>query len=99
MNIDIELDELTLFGIYSDPKRDARRHTASIAYAVDVPEDIAGRAGDDAAKVARVHVSEIDNLDFFADHKTILQDFIAQREGSGSRSANVTVKRDVCSMK
>lgn len=103
MNIDIRLDELSLFGMYSDPVRDARRHTASVAYVVDIPEEVVGRAGDDAAKVARVHISKINDLDFFADHKTILKDFIAQREGSTTLSVgndgDRPVKRDVCAMK
>ena len=100
MNIDIQLDELSLFGMYSDPQRDARRHTASVAYVVDIPEEVVGRAGDDAAKVARVHISSINDLDFFADHKTILKDYIAQREGKSTLStSDHPVKRDVCSMK
>ena len=98
MNIDIPRNEATLFGVYSDPQRDARRHTASIVYVVDLPEETVAKAGDDAAKVSRVHVDEVPGLDFFADHKTILSDFIAQRRGASELSIHDPIKRNVCQM-
>ena len=98
MNIDIPKNKATLFGVYSDPQRDARRHTASIVYVVDIPEETVARAGDDAAKVSKVHMNDIANLDFFADHKTILNDYIAQRKGMSILSVEDPIKRDVCMM-
>ena len=51
--MDIDLNEvgggMTLFGVYGDPMRDARRHTTSAVYVVDIPEGVVPRAGDDAA--------------------------------------------------
>jgi 8-oxo-dGTP diphosphatase len=98
MNVDIPLNKAKLFGVYSDPKRDARRHTISVVYILDIPEETIARAGDDAAKVTKVHIDDIPNLDFFADHKTILSDFIAQRQGSSTLSKVDPIKRDVCLM-
>ena len=99
MNVDIELNKATLFGVYSDPKRDARRHTLSIVYVLDIPEETIAQAGDDAAKVVKVNAEDIPNLDFFSDHKTILSDFIAHRRGEKTLSlVDTTTKRNVCSV-
>lgn len=96
MNVDIPLNKAKLFGVYSDPRRDARRHTASIVYVLDIPEETITRAGDDAAKVSRVHIDDIPKLDFFADHKTILNDYIAQRQGASSLPKDDPIRREVC---
>ena len=68
-----------LFGVYNDPMRDARRHTASAVYVVEVPEGLQPTAGDDATLVVRFPLSEVENNEFFVDHKTILRDFIKAR--------------------
>ena len=99
MNIDITMDHATLFGVYSDPKRDARRHTASIVYHLDIPDyEPTVKAGDDAKKIVKVHENDIDDMDFFADHKTILKDFIAQRKGATELRKDDPIKRNVCSL-
>ena len=63
------------FGVYSDPRRDNRRPTASIIYVLDIPLSYEPKAGDDAKGVKRVLLSDIDQLDFFADHLSILLDY------------------------
>jgi len=98
MNVDIPLNKAKLFGVYSDPKRDGRRHTVSAVYVLDIPEETYTQAGDDAAKVVKVHIDDIPNLDFFADHKTLLSDYIAQRNGSRTLSKDDSIQRDVCNM-
>lgn len=75
------------FGIYSDPRRDIERHrhSVSIVYTVDIPEQYKPIAGDDASEVIRIHVGALEKEDFFIDHKVILMDykkFIAGTEGS-----------------
>ena len=99
MNIDITMEHATLFGVYSDPKRDTRRHTASIVYHLEIPDyEPSLKAGDDAKKIVKVHEDDIDGMDFFADHKTILKDFIAQRKGAANLSKDDPIKRNVCSL-
>mmetsp|Transcript_20608 Transcript_20608/g.59083 ORF Transcript_20608/g.59083 Transcript_20608/m.59083 type:complete len:248 (-) Transcript_20608:79-822(-) len=63
------------FGLYSDPRRDNRRPTASIIYVLDIPLSYKPKGGDDAKGVKRVALADIDHLDFFADHLTILLDY------------------------
>ena len=74
MDIDL-VDPPILFGVYSDPRRDNRRRTVSVAYAVHLKEDIHPRAGDDVKEVSRITLDEIEKHNYFSDHKTILLDF------------------------
>jgi len=62
---------LKLIGVYSDPKRDPRGHTCSVAFLahVDAAEP---KAGDDAAAAAWVKVWRGETLAF--DHAQILHD-------------------------
>lgn len=71
---DLELTEIKQFHTYSDPKRDPRFHTIAtvfIAKAKGKP-----RAGDDAAGLKVVKLSEIEKIDFAFDHKKILEDYL-----------------------
>jgi 8-oxo-dGTP diphosphatase len=62
---------LSLIGVYSDPKRDPRGHTVSIAYRVEVAGfDV--RAGDDAAEAA--FVTDWQGAELAFDHRTIVDD-------------------------
>lgn len=75
ISLDVEIK--SLLGVYSDPKRDDRFHTASVAYvckATGIP------VGADDAKEANIYSLEnlpIDSLAF--DHAEILRDYLTQR--------------------
>ena len=66
----------TLLGAFSDPRRDKRRHTVSVAYIVTFPKGSQLIAGDDAKEVTRVHFDEIKKIDMFADHQVIVKDYL-----------------------
>jgi 8-oxo-dGTP diphosphatase len=68
----VELGELTLVGIYSDPKRDPRGHTVSIAYATLLPDAAVPRAGSDATSAE--WVTEWRALPLAFDHSRIVAD-------------------------
>lgn len=74
MGIDL-VEPPLLFGVYSDPRRDNRRHTVSITYAVRLNENARPVAADDVKEVKRIPLQDIEKYSFFADHKTILTDF------------------------
>lgn len=77
----------TLFGVYSDPRRDNRRHTVSVAYAIRFDEnDTHPVAADDVKEVHRLALDEIEAHTYFADHKTILTDFRALLRGEHVQS-------------
>ncbi len=76
----LDLIELQQFHTYSDPKRDPRFHTIDtvfIAKAKGTP-----RAGDDAADIKVIKLSQIEKLEFAFDHKKILQDYCATKRAS-----------------
>jgi len=66
-----------LLGVYSDPARDPRRHTASVVYVAEARGE--PRAGDDAGHVAVFALDKLpDTLCF--DHARILSDYRVYRE-------------------
>lgn len=67
----VEAEALTLVGVYSDPTRDPRGHTVSVAFLTEIATAKA-KAGDDAAEV--VWVDDATGLDLAFDHSQILDD-------------------------
>ncbi|KAL3915657.1 MAG: hypothetical protein SGILL_005542 [Bacillariaceae sp.] len=72
-----------LVGVYSDPRRDNRRRTASAVFAVHVGDDFQPHAGDDAKEVIRISIDDIEKHAYFSDHRTILLDYRSQLRGQG----------------
>jgi 8-oxo-dGTP diphosphatase len=70
--VGIEVGDLSLVGVYSDPKRDPRGHTVSVAYLALLPRVIAPHAGSDAEGAEWVADWQKRALAF--DHAQILDD-------------------------
>lgn len=69
----IDAKIIKLIGVYSDPERDPRGHTVSVAYLVKkISRDI--RAGDDAEQAKFFLLNNLPELAF--DHKKIIIDAI-----------------------
>lgn len=66
----------SLLGVYSDPARDPRMHTASVVYVGEARGE--PRAGDDAARIRVVTLDDLPDLAF--DHARILADYARQRD-------------------
>ncbi len=67
----LAVGDLRLIGVYSDPARDPRRHTVSVAFLAKA--DISSlKAGDDASSAELVHDWQHAQTAF--DHKKILSD-------------------------
>ena len=80
----VKAGRLELIGVYSDPKRDPRGHTCSVAFLTRVGRAIP-RAGDDAQAAEWVALRP--NLELSFDHAKILQDAMrmvrrAKRKGT-----------------
>lgn len=73
-SLDVSL--LMLLNCYSDPKRDDRGHTASIAYVAQARGE--PRAHDDAKGVGIFNIDELPTQLAF-DHDTILKDYLNYR--------------------
>lgn len=84
--VNLELDDLRQFHVYSDPKRDFRHHSIEvthIAKAFHMPA-----AGDDAAKAFVVQLEDIPWQELAFDHAQILHDYIEYKNG-GSQFAMI----------
>jgi 8-oxo-dGTP diphosphatase len=75
----VDVRDLKLVGVYSDPKRDPRGHTCSAAYLANV-DSAEPSAGDDAAAAGWVADWRNETLAF--DHAEILADAATLRARS-----------------
>lgn len=96
MNIELpENSKPTLFGVYNDPRRDVRRHTTSVVFVAQMSENISPAPGDDATHVLKISLDDVDQYDFFIDHKTIIHDFInSQLKTEISQGSNMEAVAD-----
>ncbi len=72
----LKLLDVRQFRAYSDPGRDPRFHTVSMAFTAKAKG--APRAGDDAAQVKIVKLEEANKLELAFDHKKVLDDYVKQ---------------------
>lgn len=73
----LDVTDLQLFDIYSDPQRDARRHTVSVVYRGLIKDTSGMKVGDDAKRVEVIRLRDaMTLLDLAFDHKQILTDYI-----------------------
>lgn len=70
------LQSVEQFRVYSDPKRDARRHTVSVVFRCIVKDFTNIRRGDDAKSVVIVPLQNALKLNLAFDHRTIILDYI-----------------------
>ena len=71
----IKVKIIKLIGVYSDPKRDPRGHTVSIAFLCEPKtKKEVPKAQDDAADLDVVPLSKVPNLKLAFDHMIIIKD-------------------------
>jgi len=80
MGVILDKSQLQLFGVYSDPTRDKRRHTVSVVYVVRITSTAAKRAksGDDAKEVLLKPITSMLSKTMAFDHSAVLQDYVTQ---------------------
>ncbi|GAB6045125.1 NUDIX hydrolase [Caminibacter profundus] len=71
-NLDIKIEKL--LGVYSNPNRDPRVHTASCVFICKASK--LPRAGDDAKEVMLIKLEDIPWNKLVFDHRKILEDFL-----------------------
>ena len=69
-----------LLGVYSDPGRDPRFHTLSVAFTADADPGQTPRAGDDAGNARFFPLDALPEMAF--DHRRIVDDFTKRLSGS-----------------
>ncbi len=75
-SLDVTIE--SLLGVYSDPARDPRFHTASIVYACRAYGT--PRAQDDAKAVHIISKEQLEQLPLVFDHKSIIRDYLKGKE-------------------
>lgn len=72
-SLDVEI--VSLVGVYSRPNRDPRGHTVTIVF---LTKPVSGelRADTDAKEVKKVNISDIKDIDLAFDHNEIMDDAI-----------------------
>lgn len=75
----LEVSELRLLGVYSDPSRDKRFHTVSCVYICKAHGTPKGC--DDAKKATLYPLAEIPLEQLVFDHRTIVEDYLRFRGG------------------
>jgi 8-oxo-dGTP diphosphatase len=68
----IKVDVLRPVGVYSDPARDPRGHTVSVAYVTILPRAVTPKAGSDAAGAE--WIDDWRSVELAFDHAQILED-------------------------
>ena len=74
---DLEVEIVRLLGVYSDPKRDPRFHTASVVFIAKAQGEPKG--GDDAKEAKLYALDEIPMDQLVFDHGVILKAYLSQR--------------------
>lgn len=70
----LDINNLKLIGVYSDPNRDSRGHTVTVAFLADGFGIL--KSGDDAKDVRIFNLDELNGVDFAFDHKKLIDDSI-----------------------
>jgi 8-oxo-dGTP diphosphatase len=95
----LDIEPIEILGVYSDPRRDPRKHIMSIVFIVRIIDgnnnEAKAEAKDDAEQIEWMTLEDIDKKEFGFDHKKILLDYKkwlqqAGGEGGGGVAASRT---------
>ncbi|MDQ3909045.1 MAG: NUDIX hydrolase [Thermoproteota archaeon] len=79
----LEVEPVDILGVYSDPKRDPRKHILSVVF-IGIIVGGSEKAGDDAASIEWVEISDIQQQQIAFDHAQILHDYRQWRNSGGT---------------
>jgi ADP-ribose pyrophosphatase YjhB (NUDIX family) len=79
----LEVEPVEILGVYSDPRRDPRKHIMSVVF-VGIIVGGSDNAGDDAEKIEWLDMEKIDPNDVAFDHMRILDDYKHWRASGGT---------------
>ncbi len=80
--VNLELNDLRQFHVYSDPARDFRHHSVEVAHVAKAYQS--PTAGDDAAKAFIVKLEDIPWTELAFDHALVLKDYLEWKNGNSS---------------
>jgi ADP-ribose pyrophosphatase YjhB (NUDIX family) len=79
----LEVEPIEILGVYSDPKRDPRKHVMSIVF-VGIIVGGSDKAGDDAESIEWVELGNIEKQEIAFDHAQILRDYKKWKTSDGT---------------
>lgn len=79
----LEVEPIDILGVYSDPKRDPRKHILSVVF-VGIIVGGSDKAGDDAASLEWVDLVGFERHQIAFDHVTILRDYEKWKASGGT---------------
>jgi 8-oxo-dGTP diphosphatase len=79
----LEIQPIDILGVYSDPKRDPRRHILTVVFVGTILNGVPN-PGDDSSEIEWVQVDNIHKKNLAFDHKQILSDYIEWRMAGGT---------------
>jgi ADP-ribose pyrophosphatase YjhB (NUDIX family) len=79
----LEVEPIDILGVYSDPKRDPRKHIMTVVF-VGIIVGGSGKAGDDAASIEWVELGDIERQQVAFDHTMILRDYRKWKASGGT---------------
>jgi 8-oxo-dGTP diphosphatase len=79
----LEVEPIEILGVYSDPKRDPRKHIMSTVF-VGIIVGGSDKAGDDAESIEWVELGNIEKQEIAFDHAQILRDYKKWKTSDGT---------------
>ncbi|MDQ3871989.1 MAG: NUDIX hydrolase [Thermoproteota archaeon] len=81
----LEVEPIDILGVYSEPGRDPRKHILTVVFiGIIIGESGTGRAGDDAASIEWIELTDIERQGIAFDHSLILRDYLRWRSSGGT---------------
>ncbi len=79
----LEIEPIDILGVYSDPKRDPRRHILTVVFIGIILKGVPNPK-DDSSEIQWIQLDDIQKKDLAFDHKQILSDYIQWRKTGGT---------------
>ncbi len=79
----LEVEPVDILGVYSDPRRDPRKHILTVVF-IGIIVGGTEKAGDDAASIEWVKIPDIQPQQIAFDHAQILRDYSQWRNSGGT---------------
>lgn len=99
----LDIEPIEILGVYSDPRRDPRKHIMSIVFIARIIDgnnnEAKAEAKDDAEQIEWMTLEDIDKKEFGFDHKKILLDYKKWLQQAGGGGEGVAASRTFWSSK
>jgi 8-oxo-dGTP diphosphatase len=79
----LEIEPVDILGVYSDPKRDPRRHILTVVFIGIILKGVPNPK-DDSSEIQWIQLDDIQKKDLAFDHKQILSDYTQWRKTGGT---------------